>query len=147
MVTESSNPIHATEIIVSQGTKTDNYNDNYKESMDFKFKHTTCKEIVKQILRQDKKARKDYSWLLLLVWIKQGAIKFIIPLEDYKKMYKPESVSRVCRELVESAKKGNKELKWLLNDEETLEKRENLQELNRGYFQDKKSGELAKIVK
>jgi hypothetical protein len=44
--------------------------------MDFKLKHLTLKSQVIQILKQDKKARTDYFWLCLLVWIKQDAIKF-----------------------------------------------------------------------
>jgi len=116
---------------------------NYKESNDFKLKHLTLKNMVTQILKQDKLARKDYTWLLLLTWIKQGAIKFIIPLEDYGKMYKPESVSRVARELFTEAKKGNIELQFLLKDTETLDKRSNLENLNHDYYQEEKLSNLA----
>ena len=120
---------------------------NYKESEDFKFKHLTCKDIVKQILKQDKLARKDYTWLLLLTWIKQGAVKLIIPLEDYGKMYKPESVSRVARELFTEARNGDIELQFLLKDTETIEKRDNLFNLNHDYYQDIKLSNQAMMLK
>jgi len=110
-------------------------------------KHLTLKQKVLSIVKQDKLARKDYFWLCLLVWIKSNNIKFIIPLEDYHKMYKPESISRIFRELMEEAKKGKPELQFLLNDTQTLNKRDNLQELNRQYFQTKNLGKQAEIVK
>ena len=148
---ESKSPIRNIETLENKDKiirKTESYNeDNYKQSNDFKLKHTTLKEQVKQILRQDIQSRSDYTWLSIMIWIKQDAIKFIIPLEDYKKMYKPESISRVARELFEEARNGNKELNFLLKDTENLEKRENLQELNRGYFQDKNNIKLAEVIK
>ncbi len=126
----------------------DTYNQNkYKESMDFKLKHNTLKQKVLSILKSDKQARHDYFWLCLLVWIKQDAIKFIIPLEDYSKMYKPESISRIARELFEEARNGEVELQFLLKDTKTLDKRDNLRGLNYDYFQDKNNSELASFIK
>ena len=124
------------EIIEKLGVRPND--NNFKESMDFKLKHNTVKSRVLSILRQDKYARKDDFYLCLLTWVKSGHIKLIVPLEDFNKINKPESISRCRRQLIEEAKKGNKELNFLLKDTETMELRENYKNLYHDYYQDKK---------
>lgn len=148
METITNNPIHAIETIINIGTKTDYPSlDKFKESIDFNLKHNTVKQRVLSILREDKYARKNDFYLCLLYWIKCGFIQMKVDFKDFDKITKPESISRCRRELILESKRGVKELRWLLNDEETLEKRENLKDLNRGYFQDKNNSEIAKIIK
>ena len=137
MEVESKNQIRCPEIIESVGTLRPDYK-RLNESDSFKYKHDTLKSKVLQLLKQDKYARKDDFYLCLLTWIKSGHIKLIIPLEDFNKIYKPESISRCRRRLIEEAKKGNKELKFLLKDTETMELRENYKNLYHDYYQDKK---------
>lgn len=148
MVTETQNPIRCPEIIEKLSTKTDKPSyDYFKESMAFNTRHNTVKEKVRSILRKDKYARKNYFYLCLLYWVQNGDIQMKVDFKDFSKITKPETISRCCRELVSEAKKGVKELSWLLNDEETLNNRNELSELNRGYYQDKNNSELAKVIK
>jgi len=114
-----------------------------KESADFSLKHNTIQERVKSILKMDKYARKDDLFLLLLYYVKCGMIKLIVPLEDFYKINKPESITRAKRKLFEMAKKGNKELNFLLKDEENLEVRKNQEELYRDYYSEKSAMERA----
>lgn len=134
------------EVVEKKGTfqPTDNC---FKESNDFKYKHETLKSKVLQLLKQDKYARKDDFYLCLLTWVKSGHIKLIVPLEDFNKINKPESISRCRRQLIEEAKKGVKELNFLLKDTDTLELRENYKNLYHDYYQDKKISEEASYVK
>ena len=145
---ETNNPIRNIEIIEKIGNSEPEINlDRYKESMDFKKKHLTVKSKVLSILRSDKQARKDDFWLMLLYYVKSGHIKLIIPLEEFSKINKPESISRCRRELIKEAKQGVKELQFLLKDTETLNKRENLENLNHDYYQDKNNGVNSQWVK
>jgi hypothetical protein len=96
----------------------------YKESNDFSLRQETIRNRVLSILKTDIKSRKDDMWLCLLYWIKCGHIKLVIPLEEFHKINKPESISRARRKLIEDAKKGDKSLHFLLNDTETLDLRE-----------------------
>lgn len=105
----------------------------FKESSDFALKHNTLKSKVLQVLRQDKYTRKDDFYLCLKIWILSNHIKLIVPLEDFGKIYKPESISRIRREIFKEAKTDPK-LKWLFYDTETLDKREKLQELYHDYY-------------
>ena len=146
MITTNSKQIEKIEF---QGkTKTDypSY-DNFKESMLFNTKHITVKEKVKSILRKDKYARKNYFYLCLLYWVQNGDITMKIDFKDFSKITKPETISRCCRELVSEAKKGNQELKWLLNNEEVLNEREYLREMNHAYYQDLNNSNYSKNVK
>jgi hypothetical protein len=139
MVEILAKPIPAPVIVKNGLTKTDTYGqERYKDSIGFKFQHETLKSRVLSILRGDKQARKDDFWLCLMIWIKSDNIKLVIPLEDYHKIYKPESISRIRRELIAEAKSGVKELQFLLNNEEILEERDDLEELNHNYYHDHK---------
>ena len=120
---------------------------NFKESMTFNTKHNTVKEKVKSILRKDRYSIKNDFYLCLIYWIQNGDIQMKVDFKDFKKITKPETISRIRRELISEAKKGNKELKYLLNDEEILEERENLKTLNQAYYQEKKNSEVASYVK
>lgn len=108
--------------------------EKFKESADFSLKHQKVKDRVLSILREDKYSRKNDFYLCLLYWIKCGFIKMEVDFKDFDRITKPETISRVRRELISEAKHGVKELNFLLSDEETLEKRENLQELNKDYY-------------
>jgi len=119
----------------------------FKESMTFNTKHNTVKEKVQAILRKDKYSRKNDFYLCLVYWIQNGDIQMKVDFKDFKKITKPETISRIRRELISEAKKGNKELKYLLNDEETLYERENLKTLNQAYYQEKRNSEVASYVK
>jgi len=119
----------------------------FKESITFNTKHNTVKEKVQSILRKDKYSRKNDFYLCLVYWIQNGDIQMKVDFKDFKKITKPETISRIRRELISEAKKGNKELKYLLNDEEILEERENLKTLNQAYYQEKKNSEVASYVK
>lgn len=126
-----------TETIIKKGkiTPTDRPdNKRIKESNDFSIKHDTIEKRVKSLLRYDKYARKDDLFLLLLYYVKCNMIKIIVPLEDFKKIHKPESITRAKRYLFEKAKKGDNELKWLLDDQETLKTREREERKYREYF-------------
>jgi hypothetical protein len=112
------------ETIEKRGKTEDIDLSRYKESDSFKFRHDKLREQVLSILRTDIQARKNDFWLCLLLWIKKGHIKLVIPLEEFHKINKPESISRARRKLIEQAKKGDKALSFLLNDEITLENRE-----------------------
>ena len=120
---------------------------NFKESMTFNTKHNTVKEKVKSILRKDRYSRKNDFYLCLLYWIQNGDIQMKVDFKDFKKITKPETISRIRRELISEAKKGNKELKYLLNDEEILEERENLYNLNHQYYKEKNESEVASYIK
>ena len=115
-------------------TKTDFPNvDKFKET-DFALKHNTVKDRVKSILREDKYARKNDFYLCLYYWIKCGYIKMEIDFKDFDKITKPETISRIRRELISQAKEGDEELQYLLDDTETLDKRETLKQLNQSYY-------------
>lgn len=121
--------------------------DNFNESMIFQKKMSTIEERVKSILRSDKYARKKDWWLILLYWVKMGYIKIVVPLENLNKITPPESITRVKRRLISMAKKGDKELRWLLNDLENIQIREEHEQLYHNYYADKKSQEIAGVVK
>ena len=115
--------------------KTDLVNfERYTESDSFNILHNSVKDRVLSILKRDRLSRKNDMWLCLLYWIKSGQIKLVIPLSEFYKINKPESISRCRRELIKEAKSGVKELQFLLNDQETLLERENLKNLNTEYF-------------
>ena len=120
---------------------------NFKESNTFSIKHNTVKDKVKSLVRFDKYARKDRFYLCLLYWIKNGDITMNVDFKDFKKITKPETITRCFRELKEQANNGNKELRWLLYDEENNEHCELMENLNHDYYQDKKNSEIAKVVK
>lgn len=121
--------------------------DNFKESMDFKFKHDKIQDRVKSILKSDKYARRNDLWLCLLYWIKMGHIKLLIPLEDFSKINPPESISRARRKLLEETKRGmHNDLLFLLK-QDIEDIRDNQEDFYIGYFQDKKSEEMVKWIK
>jgi hypothetical protein len=109
-----------------------------KESSDFALKHLKVRDRVLSILRSDRYARENDFFLCLLYWTKCGFIKTNIDLKDFNKITKPESISRCRRELVEKAKKGDKELQFLLNNQETLEERKKAEELYHDYYRENK---------
>ena len=121
--------------------------DRFKESMNFNTKHNTVKEKVRSLLRQDTYARKNYFYLCLLYWVQNGDITMNIDFKDFSKITKPETISRICRELISEAKNGDESLKWLLKDELTLNQRNELQNLNHDYYQDKNNTKLAEVIK
>jgi len=55
----------------------------------------TIIKIVEEILKEDKEARENNSWLLYRVWKKFTTI--FIPFEDFKKLPSPESIMRSKR--------------------------------------------------
>jgi len=116
-------------------------------NQEFNKKHITLKQIVKDILKHDKQARKDYFYLCLLVWLKSNQIQLIVPMKDYSKLYKPDSITRISRELFIEARKGVPDLQFLLKDTETLDKRSNLENLNHQYYQEEKLSNQAFILK
>jgi hypothetical protein len=113
----------------------------------FERMHTTLKELIKHIVQYDKLARKDYVHLCWRVWILSNQVQIISPMKDYSKIYKPDSITRIYRELIRAAKRGEPELQYLLNDEETLNKRNNLENLNHNYYQEKNLTNQALIIK
>ena len=137
MATESFRPIRCIEKIEKVGNLPEPNINKFKESMNFNTKHNNVKDKVRSLLRQDKYARRNYFYLCLLYWVQNGDITMNIYFKDFKKITKPETISRVCRELVSEAKKGDKDLKWLLNDEDILNERDNLKQLNHNYYKNK----------
>ena len=113
----------------------------------FEREHMTLKELVKHIVKYDKQSRKDYFALCLQVWLSANQIQFLIPMSSYNKIYKPDSITRIFRELMKQAKKGDPELQFLLKDTETLDKRSNLETLNHNYYNEIKLSEQALIIK
>lgn len=113
-------------------------NTRLKQSDGFTIKHNTIEGRVKQILKQDKYSRRDDLWLLLLYYVKCNMIKIIVPLEDFKKIHKPESITRAKRHLFSKAKEGNKELQFLLRDKENLDIRDEQEKKYKEYFGGKK---------
>jgi hypothetical protein len=69
-----------------------------------------------------------------------------VDFKDFIAITKPESISRCRRQLINESKSEPK-LKWLLDDIETLSKRENLENLNHDYFQDLYNSKIAEVVK
>lgn len=113
----------------------------------FSLRHNTVKERVKSLLRSDKYSRQNDFYLCLLYWVKMGFITTHIELKDFSKITKPESISRCRRELLKDAKQGDKDLQFLLNDNETLNKRQDLELLNHDYYQKQKSSWMAGWIK
>jgi hypothetical protein len=113
----------------------------------FQRMHTTLKDLIKHIVKYDKLARKDYVHLCWRVWITSNQVQIISPMKDYSKIYKPDSITRIFRELIREAKKGKEELQFLLKDTETLDKRSNLENLNHEYYNEIKLSEQALIIK
>ena len=122
-------------------------NNRIKESMDFAEKHKTILEQVKSILRYDKLARKDYWWLQAILYSKCGFIKEIAVLERFRNKPSPESISRCRRELYKMARKGDPDLRWLLDDKKFIEEMKNEEELYRDYYSQQNYIEKSKIVK
>ena len=85
----------------------------------------TVREKVIKILREDEFARKKDWWLTIRLWAMSGHIKIITPMDKLIEINAPESISRIRRSLVNEAKNGNKDLKFLLKDKETLIDHEN----------------------
>lgn len=138
--------------IEREGTKTPSPtefpdNERIKESMDFAENHKTILERVRAILRCDKLARKDYLWLMLIYYCKCNMIKILVPLENFSRHTSPSSISRCRRELFRKAKKGDKELAWLLLDKEFIEETEKMEELFRDYYSNQKYQERVRLVK
>jgi hypothetical protein len=96
---------------------------NFKET-DFEIRHNTVKERVKSLLRKDKYARTNDFYLCLLYWISCGHITMNIDFKDWNKITKPESISRCRRQLLTMARRGDKELQFLLKDTKTLNDRD-----------------------
>jgi len=113
----------------------------FKESSDFVLRRKTIEDRVKSILQGDKYAREDDLWLLLMYYVKCNMIKVIVPLQDFQKSHKPESITRARRHLVEKAKKVKKngepvypDLQFLLNNQEVLDIRKNEEQKYREYY-------------
>jgi len=58
----------------------------------------TLKNLVENILKKDERARNDDLWLYLQVLISQGH-KIYINFDELESMPKPESVSRIRRQI------------------------------------------------
>ena len=108
-----------------------------KESSDFAIRHKTIRKRVEQILKQDIYSRKDDLFLLLLYYVKCNMIKIIVPLSSFKKINKPESITREKRYLFSQAKKGDKDLQWLL-DKENIEIRKEEEQKYKEFYGGKK---------
>ena len=52
----------------------------------------SVKELVKAVLEQDERARKDDKWLVYQVY--RRLTKIFIPFEDFKKLPSPETITR-----------------------------------------------------
>ena len=120
--------------------------DRVKESADFSLRFTNVKDRVASILRTDKFARRNDLWLCILYWVKMGQIKIIVPMEDFTKANDPETISRARRKLVEEAKNGAEELKFLL-DEKINEMRETRAMTMSNYFSQENYRDKVNIVK
>lgn len=57
-----------------------------------------AKELVKEVMTEDEKCRNSDLWLCLQVWRKQG-VRIYINYEDMHKMFVPETISRVRRDI------------------------------------------------
>lgn len=112
-----------------------------EKRFDSRFK--TAKQKVLKILKEDKEARRNYFYLCLKVWILSNNIKLIIPLEKYGEMVKPETICRIRRQLIHEAKKGNKKLKFLLEDKENLKENKEMAEESRIIYGYKRAKEWA----
>ena len=98
-------------------------------------------------MKFDKLARKDYWWLQAIFYSKCGFIKEIAILKNFGRKPSPESIDRCRRELFRRAKRGDKELKWLLTDKEFLEDMEKSEEMFRNYYSNQKYQERARLLK
>lgn len=58
-----------------------------------------AKKLVKEILKEDIRARNSDLWLCLQVWIKKQNIKLLIPQNQIKDMITPETITRVRRKI------------------------------------------------
>lgn len=116
--------------------------ERFKET-EFSLRHEKVKDRVLSILREDKYSRIDDFYLCLLYWIKTGQIEMKVDFKDFKKITKPESISRCRREIFTMAKKDQK-LKFLLENQDF---RKDEEENYHNYFQDKKLSREAESIK
>lgn len=58
-----------------------------------------AKKLVKEILKEDARARNSDLWLCLQIWIKKQNIKLLIPQNQIKDMITPETITRCRREI------------------------------------------------
>lgn len=135
MITESSNPIRPVETIEKKGVTSKPDVKRLKESQDFAYRFNTVKERVASIMRTDKFSRKNDLWLLLLYYNKMGYIKLKIDVKEFSKITMPESISRARRKIFQDIREGNNpKMKYLLEDQETLDIRNNQEQHFREYF-------------
>ena len=62
-------------------------------------KQKEAKELVTRCLESDIRCRNSNLYLILMVWQKMQQIKCFIPYEEMNKMIKPETISRVRRQI------------------------------------------------
>lgn len=106
-----------------------------KESSDFALKHDSIRERVISILRSDKFSRRNDLWLLLLYYHKMGYLKLKIDISQFNKIHMPESISRARRSIYQDIRENKlPQLRFLLDDQETLNIREKEEEKYREYF-------------
>jgi len=58
-----------------------------------------AKKFVEDVLSTDQRARNDDLWLILQVWQKKQLIKCFVPYDQINLMVKPETITRVRREI------------------------------------------------
>lgn len=84
----------------------------------------TVKDLVEEILRTDKRARKDDRWLVYSVYRK--ITRIFIPFRDFEKLPSPETITRWRRYFQNTLD--------LYKDEEIAEKRAEAKEEVKKYF-------------
>lgn len=144
-IREIEKPILVKEIIDKKDrVDTQLFKGNLHET-DFSLRHEKVKDRVLSLLRMDKYNRKNDFFLCLNYWIRTGQISVNVDFKDWNKITKPESISRARRELISKAKHGDKELQFLLKDEETLETRKTEEENYKDYFSLERAKRLSRL--
>lgn len=88
----------------------------------------TTKEIVRQVLSEDQRARNDDLWLILQVWQKKQHINCFVQYDLLSTMISPETIRRVRQEI------QNKNGELLPTDSKVLLKRRFREEAIKNYY-------------
>ena len=90
--------------------------------------HLKCKEMVSLLLEEDIRTRNDDLWLCLQLWQRMQHIRVMIDYRDMSRMFMPETISRVRREI------QNKGGKWPPTDPIVAAKRKIKEEFLKDYY-------------
>lgn len=88
-----------------------------------------AKNLVRELLQTDQRYRNDDLWLILQIWQQKQQIKLFIPYDKLCEMIKPETITRVRREI------QNTQGEFLPTDPSVLVRRKVKEDIIRSYYQ------------